>query len=173
MAGVAFPIQVPVTNGFVRSIANVRLEIAGMTLPGGFREVMRKRTRNRERIYSNNVDPVGDTDGQNEYEATAMFYFDWYANLVTTIRNNYGPGYGSQNFNVFLTYVGAGVPVYYDALIGCKFDEDSINQQAGTGATVCTTNLKPLKIYFAIPDGQPYTLPQFDDNADPLDLQLA
>jgi|SRR5580693_1196848 hypothetical protein len=163
------PIQIPVTNGFVRSIANTRLEIAGLSLPGGFAEVMRKRTRNRERVYSNNVDPVGDTDGQNEYEASCQLYFDWYVNLIATIRNNYGAGYGSIPFNVYLTYVGVNVPVYFDVLEGCKFDSDEINAQKGTSPLINNVNLRPLKIYFAIPDGANYKDPLYDDNPDPLD----
>ncbi len=169
MANLISPIQIPVTNGFVRSIANVRLEAAGLSLPGGFAEVMRKRTRNRERVYSNNVDPVGDTDGQNEYEGTVQLYYDWYANFLATIRNNFGRGYGSQNFNVFLTYVGANVPVYFDVLVGCKFDNDEVNAQKGTSPLISNVNLRPLKIYFAIPDGANYTDPIYDDNPDPLD----
>lgn len=171
MTAAVSPIQVPVLTGFVRSFVNTRLEIAGLTLPGGYGEVMRKRTRTRERIYGNNVDPVGDTDGQNQYEATVSFYFDWYANFVATLRNAIGPGYGSAQFDAFLGYTGTGGGYFFDALIGCKFDNDEINAQKGTGALVCSSHLNPLKIYFAIPDGANYADPLYDDNPDPLDTQ--
>jgi hypothetical protein len=164
------PIQVSVSNGFVRSMANVRIEIAGLSLPGGFASVMRKRTRTRERVYSNNVDPIGDTDGTNQYEATVDMYFDWYIQLVQTLRNNLGPGYGSQTFDMYLAYVGANLATYYDVITSCKFDNDEINAQKGASPLVSAVHLNPLKIYFAIPDGANFADPQFDDNADPLDL---
>ena len=43
------PPQVPITNGFVRSMAHVRLEIAGLEFTGGFKAI--KRSRKRSRAY--------------------------------------------------------------------------------------------------------------------------
>jgi len=169
MSNAISPIQIPVTNGVVRSIAQVRLEIAGLSLPGGFASVMRKRTRNREMVRSNNADPIGKTTGENTYEASVELYFDWYANLLATIQNNFGTGYGDQQFAMFLTYVGQNLPVYYDVITGCTFDNDEINAQKGTSPLISNVQLNPLKIYFGIPDGADYTDPIFDDNPDPLD----
>ena len=169
MAGFVSPIAIPVTNGSVRSFANMRIEFAGLSIPGGLGEVMRKRTTTREMVRSNNRDPVGKTTGESSYEATIQFYFDWYANAIATVRNNFGPGYGDVQFQIFLTYVGANLPVYFDVIDGCTWDTDEINAQKGTSALVVPVQLNPLKIYFAIPDGADYTDPIYDDNPDPLD----
>jgi len=168
MSGFVSPIQIPVTTGFAPSIVNCRLEVAGLSLPGAFQSVTRKRTRTRESLYSNNVDPVAMTDGQNAYEAKVDFYYQWYVATMATIQNNFPPGYGSQNFNVFWYYL---IPsgVVFDVLIGCKFDSDEVTAQHGTSALVSGVDLHPLKIYFAIPDGATYTDPIYDDNPDPLD----
>jgi hypothetical protein len=168
MANLISPLQIPLTNGVVRSFAQVRIESAGLPLNGGVLEVMRKRTREREIVYSNNADPVGKTTGQNKYEASFTALFDWYAAQVATLINNFGPGYGDQQFNVYLTHLGSNLQGYQDVITGCTFDEDDFTQSKGTSANQVKINLNPLKIYFAVPIGAPYLL--YDDNPDPLAL---
>jgi hypothetical protein len=166
MAAIISPIQVPLTNGTVRSFAQVRLEMAGLFLNGGVLEVMRKRTREREIVYANNADPVGKTTGQNKYEANVTALFDWYAQIVSTIINNFGPGYGDQQFTMYLAHVGAGLQGYQDVATGCTFDEDDFTAAKGTAANQVKINLNPLKIYFAVPIGANFI--DYDDNPDPL-----
>lgn len=141
-------IQVPLTNGVVRSFGHVRLQIAGLEFTGGFKSIKRKRTRKREKVYSNNPDPVGKTLGENEYECSAVLYYDWYMNLLLTVQNTLGPGYGDQPFTIFISYVGKNLATYTDQIINCTFDEDDGDDQQGTKALERTVNFNPTKIKF-------------------------
>ena len=108
------PIQVPLTNGVVRSFGHVRLEIAGLEFTGGFKSIKRSRVREREMPYSNSPDPIGKTLGENKYQCSAVVYYDWWANLMLTVETNLGPGYGDAPFNIYISYVGANLNVYTD-----------------------------------------------------------
>jgi len=152
------PIQVPLTNGVVRSFGHTRLQIAGLEFTGGFKSIKRSRKRSREDVMSNSPDPVGKTLGENKYECSAEMYLDWYYNLIKTIQNTYGKGYGDQPFTIFISYVGANLTPYTDVVIGCTFDEDDGDDKAGTPALTRTVNFHPTKILF---NG-------LDDLADPL-----
>lgn len=152
------PVQVPLTNGSVRSFGHVRLKIAGMDFNGGFTRIMRKRSRKREIAYSNNPDPIGKTLGENSYECRAMMYVDWYYALIATINNNLGPGYTDQPFSIFISYGGVNLNKYTDQVINCTFDDDDGSDEQGTKALTREVNFNPTKILF---NG-------LDDNADPL-----
>lgn len=152
------PISVPLYNGFIRSFAHVRLEIAGMQFSGGFKSIMRKRARTREQARSNNADPVAKTVGENKYECKAEMYLDWYYNLIATIDNTLGVGYADQPFTIYISYVGTNLVPYTDQVLGCTFDIDEGDDKQGTAALVRTVDFTPLKILF---NG-------LDDNADPL-----
>ena len=93
MAFQIVPIQIPLTNGVVRSFGHVRLQMAGMDFSGGFKSIKRSRKRNREMVRSNNVDPIGKTLGENEYQCSAVVYVDTFYNFIQTVNNNLGPGY--------------------------------------------------------------------------------
>ena len=152
------PILVPLTNGFVRSIAHVRLEIAGLEFTGGFKAIKRSRKRSRELPMSNNADPVGKTVGENKCECSAEMYVDWYYNLIRTINQNYGAGYADQPFTIYTSFVGWNLVPHTDTIVGCTFDDDDGDDKTGPAALVRTVNFNPIKIYF---DG-------LDDNSDPL-----
>jgi len=154
MAAQISPIQVPLTNGVVRSFGHVRANIAGIDFTGGFKSIKRSRKRKREKAMSNSPDPIGKTLGENEYECSAEVYLDWYYNVLTTL----GPGYGDIPFLIYISYVGAGLTTYTDQVIGCTFDTDEGDDKAGTSALTRMMDFGPLKIKF---NG-------LDDLADPL-----
>jgi hypothetical protein len=142
------PIQVPITNGVVRSFGHVRLQIAGLEFTGGFKSIKRKRTRKREKPMSNSPDPIGKTLGENEYECSAVMYYDWYVNTMLTIQQTLGPGYGDQPFTIYISYVGKNLNTYTDIVLNCTFDEDDGDDQAGTAALTRAVNFNPTKILF-------------------------
>lgn len=142
------PVQVPLTNGVVRSFGHVRLEIAGLEFTGGFKSISRSRERDREMVYSNSPDPVGKTLGENKYECTAVVYYDWWANLIQTVQEELGPGYGDQPFTIFISYVGKGLTTYTDQVINCTIDSTKADDQQGTAALTREIKFSPTKILF-------------------------
>ena len=142
------PLQVPLTNGVVRSFGHVRLQIAGMDFTGGFKSIKRSRKRSREQVYSNSPDPIGKTLGENKYECSAEVYYDWYMNLLQTVQNQLGPGYGDQPFTIYISYVGTNLATYTDQILNCTFDDDDGDDKQGTTALTRTINFNPTKILF-------------------------
>lgn len=148
MAAQISPIQVPLTNGVVRSFGHMRLEIAGLEFTGGFKSFKRSRTRDREYAYSNSPDPVGKTLGENKYEASGVLYFDWWMNLVTTVQTQLGPGYGDAPFIIYCSYIGVNLVTYTDTITGCTIDSTEIDDAQGTAPLVREVKFNPIKIYF-------------------------
>src|SRR5271165_486744 len=152
------PIQVPLTNGVVRSFGHVRLEIAGLEFTGGFKSIKRSRVREREMPYSNSPDPIGKTLGENKYQCSAVVYYDWWANLLLTVEQNLGPGYGDAPFNIYVSYVGQNLNTYTDWILNCTFDTTQADDQQGIAALTREIEFNPTKILFA----------GIEDLADPL-----
>ena len=148
MAAQISPIQVPLTNGVVRSFGHVRLEIAGLEFTGGFKSIKRSRKREREMPMSNSPDPIGKTLGENKYQCSVVAYYDWWMNLLQTIQNNLGPGYGDQLFTIYGSHVGVGLPTYTDQALGCTFDSTEADDSAGSGALTREMEFNPTKILF-------------------------
>jgi hypothetical protein len=148
MAAQTTPIQVPLTNGVVRSFGHVRLEIAGLEFTGGFKSIKRSRVRKREKPMSNSPDPIGKTLGENEYECSAVVYYDWWVNLLLTVEQNLGPGYGDQPFTIYISYVGKNLNTYTDTILNCTFDSTHGDDQAGTAALTREIDFNPTKILF-------------------------
>lgn len=142
------PIQVPLTNGAVRSFGHVRLKVAGLEFTGGFKSIKRSRKRKREMVRSNHPDPVGKTLGENEYECSAEVYYDWWANLLQTVQENLGEGYGDQPFEIYISYVGTNLTTYTDQVLNCTFDSTEADDKQGTGALTRTIDFNPTKILF-------------------------
>jgi hypothetical protein len=142
------PIQVPLTNGVVRSFGHVRLSIAGLEFTGGFKSIKRSRKRKREMVMSNSPDPVGKTLGENEYQCSAVVYYDWWANLLQTVQNNLGPGYGDQPFSIYISYVGKNLNTYTDTVLNCTFDSTDGDDSAGVAALTREIDFAPTKILF-------------------------
>jgi hypothetical protein len=158
MAAQVTPIQVPLTNGVVRSFGHMVMSIAGLEFTGGFKSFKRSRQRERELPYSNSPDPIGKTLGQNKYQASGVFYYDWWANLLLTVQQNLGPGYGDQPFTIYCSYIGVNLNVYTDTIINCTFDTTEADDAAGTQALTREIQFNPTKILF---NG-------YDDLEDPL-----
>ncbi len=152
------PLQVPLTNGVVRSFGHVRLNIAGLDFTGGFASIKRSRKRNREMVRSNSPDPTGKTLGENEYQCSAVLYYDWFMNLLFTVQQTLGPGYGDQPFTIFIGYEGVNLVKYTDKVINCTFDSTTADDAKGVGALTREIEFNPTKILF---NG-------IDDLADPL-----
>jgi hypothetical protein len=148
------PIQVPNTTGAVRSFQHARLEIAGLEFTGGFKSIKRSRKREREMPYSNSPDPIGKTLGENKYQASAVLYYDWWMNLLQTVQQNLGPGYGDFPFTIYMSYQGqdAGYPgglvTYVDTILNCTFDTTEADDAAGNQALVREVEFNPTKILF-------------------------
>ena len=158
MAAQIVPIAVPLTNGVVRSFGHVRLNIAGLEFTGGFKSFKRSRKREREMPYSNNPDPIGKTLGENKYQASGVFYYDWFMNMIQTVQNQLGPGYGDQPFTIYVSYVGANLVPYTDIIVNCTIDSTEADDTAGNTALTREIEFNPTKIYFG----------GFEDLADPL-----
>lgn len=152
------PIQVPLTNGVIRSFGHVRLSMAGLDFTGGFTAIKRSKKRDREIAYSNNPDPIGKTLGENKYECSATLYYDWLMNMIQTVNQNLGPGYSDQPFSIYVSYVGVGLVTYTDQIINCTIDDISADDSQGTKALMREINFHPTKILFG----------GFEDLADPL-----
>lgn len=158
MAAQVTPIQVPLTNGVVRSFGHVRLQIAGLEFTGGFKSFKRSRKREREIPYSNNPDPIGKTLGENKYQASGVFYYDWFMNMIQTVQNTLGRGYGDQPFNIYVSYVGTHLVPYTDIIVNCTIDSTEADDSAGNTALTREIEFNPTKIYFG----------GFEDLHDPL-----
>jgi hypothetical protein len=158
MAAQVSPIQVPLTNGVVRSFGHVRLQIAGLEFTGGFKSIKRSRKRERELPMSNSPDPIGKTLGENKYQCSVVAYYDWWMNLLLTVQNNLGPGYGDQPFTIYVSYVGFNLVPYTDVILNCTFDSTEADDAAGITALTREMEFSPTKILF---NG-------LDDLADPL-----
>ena len=143
------PIQVPLTNGVVRSFGHVRMNIAGLEFTGGFKSIDYKRVRSREDVMSNSPDPVGKTLGENKYTCEAEVYFDWMVNLIQTVENTLGPGYGDQPFQVFVSYVGANLSTVTDTIINCTIDSTEFAHKSGNAALTSKVAFNPTKILFS------------------------
>jgi hypothetical protein len=158
MSAQVTPLQVPITNGVIRSFGHISsLNIAGFEMSGGFTKVMRKRNRKREAAYSNNVDQIGKTLGKNDYSFQITAYFDWWAVLIQKLIA-IGAGYGDQSFTSFVTFGGINLPTYTDTIINCTFDTTEATDDEGTKAVERTIEFNPTKIKF---NG-------LEDSADPL-----
>lgn len=146
--GAPAPLQVPLTNGVVRSFGHVRLNVAGLEFTGGFASFKRSRKRNREIVRSNSPDPTGKTLGENEYQASAVFYYDWFMNLIQTVQKITGKGYGDAFFVIYASYVGTNLAPYTDEIIGCTIDSTTADDAKGTGALTREIEFNPIKIKF-------------------------
>jgi hypothetical protein len=142
------PIQVPLTTGVVRSFGHTRLVIAGLEMTGGYASFKLSRTREREMVMSNSPDPVGKTLGENKYKASVVLYYDWFVNVLLTLQQNFGPGYGDIPFTMYPSYVGVNLITYTDTVLNCTFDTTEAENAKGVGPLTREIELNPTKILF-------------------------
>lgn len=141
-------LAVPLVNGTAWSFAKMRIEVAGFKLNGGISSATYKRERKRDQVRSNHQDPVAQTDGENSYTASIEVYAAWWLNLMRTIRNTLGQGYGDVAFTAFISYGNSVLDPFQDVLIGCHFDSTDADNKTGTAAITRKIDLQPLKILF-------------------------
>lgn len=148
MANYVTPIQVPLTDGAIRSFGHIRLNVGGLDFDGGFKSIKYSRTRKRDKVMSNSADPVGKTLGENDYKCTAVFLFDWWANFIQQVQNTLGAGYGDQSLTIMVNRVGVGLTVYQDTILGCTIDSTDVSDESGTKELTREIDFGPLKILF-------------------------
>jgi hypothetical protein len=148
MSAQVTPLQIPVTNGVIRSFGHITsLNLAGFEMSGGFTAVKRSRTRSREMAMSNNVDAVAKTLGTNKYQFSITAYLDWWAVLMQKLVA-IGAGYGDQPFTAMVSYGGVNLPTYTDVIINCTMDTTEADDQEGNKALTRTIEFNPTKIKF-------------------------
>lgn len=152
------PVAVPLVNGVGWSFAHISLVIANMSFTGGFKSIKYSRKRSRELARSNSPDPIFKTLGENEYQASAEMYVEWWAQVIKQIEDTLGVGYGDQFFDVHVSYAASGFTPRTDTILGCTFDSSEADNSQGPGALTRMVELAPMKILF---DGR-------DDLANPL-----
>lgn len=148
MSATVSPIMVPLTNGVVYSFGHVTLRLGPLEFTGGFKNIKRSRKRNREMVRSNSPDPVGKTLGENEYQCSAEIYLAWWFNLLNTVQNTLGKGYGDQPFDIFIRYNANGFTPFVDHVINCTFDSTEADDSTGTQALTRMVEFNPTKILF-------------------------
>jgi hypothetical protein len=146
-------IPYPIVNGARASFSSVELNMNGLIFVG-FKGVAYKRTRTRQKVYGNNPDPIGKTQGFNEYTGEAEVYIAEFNYFMV----NTGVGWGDVFFNVYVTYTTNGFDTIQDTLISCTIDEVDANATQSPDPLVRKVVFNPNKILF---NG-------IDDNATPL-----
>lgn len=142
------PIQVPLINGVVWSFQHITCTIAGLEFTGGFKKIDYKRNRKREMVRSNNSDPIGKTQGENEYSCKVDMYLAWWFACIATVQQQLGPGYGDVSFSISVKYGNNGFAPFVDQILNCTFDSTEANNEAGVGALVRGVDFNPTKILF-------------------------
>lgn len=146
-------IPYPIVNGARHSWSSVEINMNGQIFIG-FKSITYKRVRTRAKVYGTNRDPLGKTDGFNEYTAEAELYLAEFNYFQVTL----GPGWGDFFFQVFVTYTTNGMDTVQDTLISCTMDEVDASSQQSPDPLTRKVAFNPNKIMF---NG-------IDDNSAPL-----
>lgn len=146
--GFSTPNQVPLINGVMWSFAHITLRIVGVELNGAFKSIKYSRKRDRDFPYSNNPDPVGKTLGENKYTCVGVLYNAFWFQLLNTLQNNFGPGYGDAQFPIYVSYNNNGFASYTDTILNCSFDGTEADNEQGNAALTRSIDFGPTKILF-------------------------
>ena len=137
------PIQYPLINGIRHSFASIELKL-NTQIYIGFKSVNYSRKRSRAQVRGNSPDPMGKTQGDNEYSADIEVYLaEW-----NQFQASLGPGYGDVFFQVLVTYSANGFDTVQDVINGCTIDSTEASNSQGPDPTVRKFDLAPLKILF-------------------------
>lgn len=151
MTAAVSPIQFPLLNGVRHSFTSIELKFAAV--PGGpsisqvffgFKSLNYTRTRNRVLVRGNSPDPLGKTQGENDYSADCELYLAEWNLLMTTL----GPGYGDAAFMIQASYSANGFDTIQDTVTGCTIDSTEASQSQGPDPLTRKINLMPLKVLF-------------------------
>lgn len=137
------PIAYPLINGVRHSFASIELKLNGQIFIG-FKSINYTRTRSRSLVRGNSPDPLGKTQGDNDYSADFELYLaEW--NLF---QSQLGPGYGDKFYQILATYSANGFDTIQDVINGCTVDSTEASQSQGPDPLVRKFDAKPLKILF-------------------------
>ena len=136
-------IQYPLINGVRHSFSSIELNLAGLIFVG-FKSINYTRTRSRTMVYGNHPDPIGKTQGTNEYKSDCELYFAEF----TLFQAELGPGYGDVPFVLLVTYTSNGFDTVQDTISGCTLDSTEASNSQGTDPTTRKFELNPIKILF-------------------------
>jgi hypothetical protein len=131
----------PLINGVRPSFASVEF-VFGVRRVIGVKAINYKRERKREYVYGTSPDPLGKTQGVNEYSADVELFLPEWA-LVSEI-----PGYGDVPFLVIVNYTAVGTGTVTDVLVNCTIDSTDASNGQGPGALSRKVELNPTKILF-------------------------
>lgn len=139
----ATPIPYPYVNGVRHSFTSIELKLNGQIFVG-FKSINYSRSRSRSQVYGNSPDPLGKTQGTNEYSADVEIYLaEWNA-----FQASLGAGYGDAFFQVLVTYSANGFDTIQDVINGCTIDGLEVSQSQGPDPLVRKFEMSPLKILF-------------------------
>lgn len=151
-------IPLPLINGVRHSFASVEIKVANLIFVG-VKGCDYSRKRSRAQVRGNHPDPIGQTRGENEYEASIEIYLAEFNQLQAALQAlGGGKGYGDVFFDVICTYGENGFDTITDTIRGCSIDSTEASLAQGPDALTRTIDLTPLKILFN----------QIDDLAVPL-----
>ncbi len=137
------PISYPLINGVRHSFSSIELKLKGQIFVG-FKSINYSRTRSRAFVRGNHPDPIGKTQGENEYSADCELYLaEW-----NKFQKDLGAGYGDLPFEVFVTYSANGFDTIQDVIRGCTMDSTEASNAQGPDASIRKFDMNPLKILF-------------------------
>ena len=151
-------IALPLINGNRHSAASVEIKVANINIIG-VKSVDYSRKRSRTQVRGFHPDPLGQTLGENEYDASIEIYLAEFNQLQAALQQlNGGKGYGNSVFDVIVTYGENGFDTITDTIRGCNIDSTEAGVSQGPEGLTRKIDLMPLKIFFN----------QLDDLAAPL-----
>lgn len=136
-------IPYPLINGVRHSFSSIELKLNGQLFVG-FKSINYGRTRSRALVRGNSPDPLGKTQGDNEYKADVELYLaEW-----NEFQKSLGKGYGDIFFDVLVTYSATGTDTIQDVIKGCTVDGLEVSQGQGPDPLARKFEMSPLKILF-------------------------
>ena len=141
-------IPLPLINGVRHSAASVELKVANIIIVG-VKSVDYSRKRSRTQVRGFHPDPLGQTRGENEYDASIEIYLAEFNQLQAACQAlNGGKGYGDATFDVIVTYGENGFDTITDTIRGCNIDSTEAGVSQGPDALTRKIELSPLKILY-------------------------
>lgn len=141
-------IALPLINGLRHSFASVEIKVANILFVG-VKSVDYSRKRTRTQVRGNHPDPIGQTRGENEYDASIEIYLAEFNQLQAALQAlGGGKGYGDVVFDVICTYGENGFDTITDTIRGCNMDSTEASLSQGADALTRKIDLMPLKVFF-------------------------
>jgi hypothetical protein len=152
---IPIPLPFPLINGKFYQHSSVELRFGASTYQG-VKAINYKRTRTREKVKANSIDPIGKTPGENDYDADVELYLPHFNLWVLST----GIGYGDVDMLAIVSYTANGLPTITDTILGCTIDTTECASAAGPAALTRKVSLSPTKILFnGVDDVASFQLP--------------